>query len=333
MSKTLLLADDSVVIQKLVGLSFANEDFTLVVTDNGEEAIARTREVRPDIVLADVVMPGRSGYEVCAEIKADPELASIPVLLLTGTFEAFDESRAQQAGANGHIGKPFEAQTLVERVEALLEERQEHPDLAERKTDPSAQDRPLPQIEPESIGQDVTADALPTPESQGIVEAFESEELGDLLEASFSLAQQMPIDGPSEISPREGGGLFPDPIENLQSSDLEQTEAETTVIMSRGQRSSDQTPSGEWNASSTEDLHDRDGITMQDTQESDLSPLMRTQLHETLERVAWEALADLNDTIIKQVVERVEAVAWEVIPQMAEVLVKEEIRRMKDEAE
>ena len=120
MSKTLLLADDSVVIQKLVGLSFANEDVEIVTTDNGDDAVLKAREITPDVVLADVVMPGKSGYEVCEAIKQDPALAHIPVLLLTGTFEAFDEARAAAAGADGQITKPFEAQSLVERVSEIM---------------------------------------------------------------------------------------------------------------------------------------------------------------------------------------------------------------------
>ncbi|HEX2486131.1 MAG TPA: response regulator [Myxococcota bacterium] len=120
MPKTLLLADDSVTIQKVVGISFANEDIVLLTVDNGDDAIARAREARPDVVLADVVMPGKNGYEVCQAIKSDPALAATPVLLLTGTFEAFDEQRAARAGADGHITKPFEAQSLVDKVNALL---------------------------------------------------------------------------------------------------------------------------------------------------------------------------------------------------------------------
>ena len=122
MPRTLLLADDSVVIQKLVGLSFANEDVELITVDNGDDAIDQARAARPDLVLADVVMPGKSGYDVCAAIKQTPELSSTPVLLLTGTFEAFDDERAAQVGATGHITKPFEAQALVERVKAVLAE-------------------------------------------------------------------------------------------------------------------------------------------------------------------------------------------------------------------
>ena len=118
MPKTLLLADDSVTIQKVVGISFANEDVRLITVDNGDDAIARARQERPDLILADVVMPGKSGYEVCEAIKADPNLRHIPVLLLTGTFEAFDEARAARVGAAGHVAKPFESQPLVDTGEA-----------------------------------------------------------------------------------------------------------------------------------------------------------------------------------------------------------------------
>ena len=89
MSKTLLLADDSVTIQKVVGISFASEDVTLVTVDNGDDAITRARETQPDVILADVVMPGRNGYEVCEAIKSDPALRHVPVLLLTGTEPSF----------------------------------------------------------------------------------------------------------------------------------------------------------------------------------------------------------------------------------------------------
>ncbi|MEB2343635.1 MAG: response regulator [Deltaproteobacteria bacterium] len=120
MPKTLLLADDSVTIQKVVGISFANEDVVLLTVDNGDDAVARAREASPDLVLADVMMPGKDGYEVCEILKGDPELRHVPVLLLSGTFEPFDEERARRAGADGHITKPFEAQALVDQVNALL---------------------------------------------------------------------------------------------------------------------------------------------------------------------------------------------------------------------
>lgn len=121
MAKKVLLADDSVTIQKVVGISLANEDLELITVDNGIDAIERARALRPDLILSDVVMPGKSGYEVAEAIKSDPNLRHIPLLLLTQTFETFDAERAKRIGVDGHITKPFEAQTLVARVKAFLE--------------------------------------------------------------------------------------------------------------------------------------------------------------------------------------------------------------------
>ena len=138
MPKTLLLADDSVTIQKVVGISFASEDIRLVTVDNGTAAVAKAKEVKPDIVLADVVMPGLSGYEVCRQIKADPNLRHVPVLLLTGTFEAFDEAKAREVGSDGHITKPFEAQALVDLVNARLAAAVSPATTAQAKSEPAA---------------------------------------------------------------------------------------------------------------------------------------------------------------------------------------------------
>ena len=121
MPRNLLLADDSITIQKVVGITFAGEDFNIVAVDNGDDAVRKAREIRPDLILADVVMPKKNGYEVCEAVKNDPELAHIPVLLLAGTFEAFDESRARAARADAHIAKPFESQALINKVRELLE--------------------------------------------------------------------------------------------------------------------------------------------------------------------------------------------------------------------
>jgi CheY-like chemotaxis protein len=120
MSKKLLLADDSITIQKVIGITFANEDYELTVVDNGDAALEKARTLRPDLILADVFMPGKNGYELCAAIRQDPGLSHVPVLLLTGTFEPFDEGKARQAGATDWISKPFESQGLIDRVEKLL---------------------------------------------------------------------------------------------------------------------------------------------------------------------------------------------------------------------
>src|SRR5262245_32787890 len=151
MPKTLLLADDSVTIQKVVGISFANEDVRIVTVDNGDDAVARAKEIRPDIVLADVVMPGRSGYDVCAALKSDPALAAVPVLLLTGTFETFDEERGTRVGAAGHITKPFEAQALVALVNSRLAAGGSAPRQAAAPATAAAEAEPFDFLEPEPV--------------------------------------------------------------------------------------------------------------------------------------------------------------------------------------
>ncbi|WP_257455593.1 response regulator [Archangium lipolyticum] len=120
MPKNLLVADDSLTIRKVIGMIFATEDFQVTAVDNGLDAITRSRELRPDVVLADVMMPGKNGYEVCEAIKNDPATQGIPVLLLAGTFEAFDEARARASRADDHITKPFESQVLLDKVKALV---------------------------------------------------------------------------------------------------------------------------------------------------------------------------------------------------------------------
>ncbi len=120
MARRILLADDSITIQKVVELTFSEGDYEVLSVSNGQQAIQKIPEWRPDIALLDVIMPEKSGYEVCHEIKKDPRHQNIPVLLLTGTFEPFDADRAKQSGADGHITKPFESRALVAKVEELL---------------------------------------------------------------------------------------------------------------------------------------------------------------------------------------------------------------------
>jgi CheY-like chemotaxis protein len=118
MTRTILLADDSVTIQKVVELTFLDEDFRVVTVGDGAEAIARLAGERPELVIADVHMPGADGYQVAEAVGR--ELPGTPVLLLVGTFEVFDTDRAEAAGAAGFLKKPFDSQELLKRAKDLL---------------------------------------------------------------------------------------------------------------------------------------------------------------------------------------------------------------------
>jgi CheY-like chemotaxis protein len=106
-------------------LTFSGEDVQVVTVGDGEQAIARIPVERPDIVLADIGMPKRSGYDVSAFVKGRPDLSHIPVLLLAGAFEPVDDARAQQVKCDGVLVKPFEPQQVVARVRELVDSGKE----------------------------------------------------------------------------------------------------------------------------------------------------------------------------------------------------------------
>lgn len=120
MAKRILLADDSITIQKVITITFASEDYELAVVGDGEAAIQKAADFKPDLIMADVAMPGKNGYEVCSFIKNDPSLKQTPVLLLAGTFEPLNKDEAMKAGADDSIVKPFESQELLDKVRELL---------------------------------------------------------------------------------------------------------------------------------------------------------------------------------------------------------------------
>ena len=120
MSKTILLADDSLTIQKVVELTFSDTDFEVIATSSGNELLERLPSSGADIVICDTIMPGTDGYAVCQAIKSEASSLHLPVILMTGTFEPFDRDRALAAGCSEIITKPFEAKNLVETVERLV---------------------------------------------------------------------------------------------------------------------------------------------------------------------------------------------------------------------
>ncbi|MCC7008417.1 MAG: response regulator [Acidobacteria bacterium] len=120
--KTLLLADDSVTIQRVIELTFAHEDVRVVSMGDGRRALQWMEHDAPDIVLADVEVPEVDGYAIAAFVRQSARLRDVPVLLLAGAFEPIDHDRVQALGCAGVLVKPFEPQQLVSRVKTLLQE-------------------------------------------------------------------------------------------------------------------------------------------------------------------------------------------------------------------
>ena len=120
MAYKVLLADDSITIQKVVELILSEEDAIVESVGDGSAAMNILETKRPDIVLADIEMPRMNGYELCRKIKARRETGGIPVILLAGAFESFDEGLARSVGADDFIIKPFESNDLLDKIEHFL---------------------------------------------------------------------------------------------------------------------------------------------------------------------------------------------------------------------
>ena len=138
MAKRILLADDSITIQKVVELTFSDGDYEVTAVNNGTKAIQALSQMKPDIILSDIIMPEKNGYEVCEFVKSHPEFRNIPVVLLTGTFEPFDPDRADKAGCDAVVTKPFESQNLIHKVEELISAAQSKSPAATESTPPPA---------------------------------------------------------------------------------------------------------------------------------------------------------------------------------------------------
>ena len=149
---TILVADDNSNIQKMVSLVFKEKGIRVVAVGNGEAACRKVPEVRPDVVLADVFMPVRNGYEVCEFVKHDPQFAETPVVLLVGAFDPLDEKEAQRVGANGVLKKPFVppepliamVNSLLGKTEAPVEETQPAAEAVKIELPPPPEPAPRP---------------------------------------------------------------------------------------------------------------------------------------------------------------------------------------------
>ncbi len=139
MGHTILLADKSITIQKIVELTFADEDYVIKSFSDGQAALDAIPQLQPDLILADISLPGKTGYEVCRALRTDPALTAFsktPIILLAGIYETMDEDRAKQveknvreSGANDFLSKPFDPQLLISKVRYVILTRGEPQDI------------------------------------------------------------------------------------------------------------------------------------------------------------------------------------------------------------
>jgi CheY-like chemotaxis protein len=177
---SILVADDNTNIQKMVSLAFEDRGITVVAVGNGEAAVRRIPDMNPDLVLADIFMPVRNGYEVCEFVKKDERFAHVPVILLVGAFDPLDEKEARRVGADGVLKKPFvPPDPLIAMVISALEKNPrvvaelakakapvEPPAMADAAASFDVQNVPKPEPKP------LPEFPEPTPEEAALVYGF-----------------------------------------------------------------------------------------------------------------------------------------------------------------
>lgn len=113
---TVLVVDDNEVIRRLAKTLLTKRDYAVETAKNGPEGIEMAKKIRPQVILLDVMMPGMDGYEVCRQLKADPEVSDIPVIMVTSKTETIDRIRGLEIGAADYVVKPFDQGELLARI-------------------------------------------------------------------------------------------------------------------------------------------------------------------------------------------------------------------------
>jgi len=354
MGNRLLLADDSITIQKVVELTFSEGDYKVFSVGNGVQALKKAQEVRPDIALLDVIMPEANGYEVCEKLKRNPETSWIPVLLLTGTFEPFDRRRADAAGANGHLTKPFESQALISKVEELISSTR-HPLVEADRAgsmeiisgggtyEVDAAQGPLPRQasrppEPTEAPEPELNQTTIVPDRFDDLEAVASPPLPEVEGVQRMWTPSEPIPPPREAgADREErevvtDDLVSEPWDELASG-LAAPPSMPEVEMKES-RPFDFRPPAERNylapASPQPARHPSPAdppppLTSHQAGTSDLvaPPDPPSLSPEELERVVSLVVGQISDRVIREI-------AWEVIPELAESLIKKRIHELEE---
>lgn len=307
MGKKILLADDSLTIQKVVELTLSGTGYELTCVSDGRKAIESLKASRPDLILADVVMPEKNGYEVCEAVKGDPATARIPVILLAGTFEPFDRERAGRVGSDMVITKPFDAHQLVERIDALLA-RTPAPSAAAAREDEAA---PF-----ETVSLDDTLpvrdhDAAPTevnpfgpdhdfsfsersenrePESAGPAPWFSLE--------SESSRQAAPAASEEAPGPAEQPASEPPAVLGLSESSIEEISArDAEILFDVPFEPGPLTPAG-------------------------AAPAVPELTEAQIDAIAARVVQKLSDRVVREI-------AWDVVPDLAERAVKRRIEELE----
>jgi CheY-like chemotaxis protein len=303
MPKKILVADDSVVIQKSIGISFAQEDFQVTFVGNGEEAFQRAKEVKPDLILADTSMPKLSGAELCKKFRQDADFRRTPILLLASTQETFNPGQLKACGANDFIQKPFESSALIEKVRALFSQA---PEVTGATHKVAAMEQSIDQAfsrAPAPAPEEDTAIAF-APQAP-VVDPFNSEKSDDFAPDMMS-AYSNPTPSPNTLASLD-----------VLSMDISEEHGDDMVQYEEEEKTKTVAPDAIFNVQSNQ------------TASRPPEPVASAPVAAPTElTLSEQQIEQIVSKVFKNVIERI---AWEVVPEMAERIIKEELKKITDD--
>jgi DNA-binding response OmpR family regulator len=332
MAHKLLLADDSITIQKVVELVLAEEDFEIKSVSNGEDALNTMDSFRPDIVLADIEMPKVNGYQLCEKIKQNPRTSSVPVILLAGAFEPIDEELSRTVGADDTVIKPFESQELISKINAALtmvsageeeatvaEEGEEVFEVVEEAEELVSEEG----VKAEGLEEDLWAmEEVSTAEGASLDEAFAEEEL---------TATEAELEIPAQQSGMQTA--VPEPV--VAPQPRPETIAPQVAVPQISMPSKD-----ELFAVFEKAIREKMPVfpAPAELKESLLAALMPS-LKDSIDKILWEIAPELVEKMLREslkssmasLTKEVEKVIWETVPDLASTMISKEIERIKSE--
>ncbi len=347
MARKLLLADDSITIQKVVELVLAEEGFEIKAVNNGEEALAALAGFKPDVVLADVEMPKINGYQLCEKLKTNPATKGVPVILLSGAFEPLDEELAKQVKADSFVVKPFESQELISKINAALvssrpmageavaaeEEEAVVSEAAAGEEDLWAMEVAEEVPAGAGIGEDISAE--PVTEEFGFPETVETteEEEVDIAEAfeavtnAFAVAEQKPA-AATFAGAKQTEKIAPPVAPSFQQKAVSAPEIslpskeELALIFKKTVNES------------IASFFSKSDI--KNAAFASMTPLLK----DSIEKILWEVTPELTERLLKEMLQgslaslskEVEKVIWETVPEIAERIIAKEIEKIRSES-
>lgn len=325
MGGTILLADDSLTIQKVVELTFADSDHTVVAVGSGRELFERLANVKPDVILCDVIMPDTTGYDVCQALKSDPARLHIPVVLLTGTFEPFDRDRAVASGCDAIVTKPFEARELIETVEQLITRSKAlAAEAGAMELEGLGVPEGVPALDFTTTGFDKMVPpppSTPAPPEEGI-------------ELTASLAQPAAAAPPSEAAAAPAAG---EPVTSPFALEPGPTPAASPVGGAAWEEDVTGAPAEVPPAPTAVPEPPVAAVVPEPAVATEPASTAATPAPAAVPAAAFELSDEHIDRIARRVVElasaQLERIAWEVIPDMAEMIVRQRIRELEEAAE